>query len=66
MRSFGGARTAVADALNLNAGVALAAAGVVATPEDGVMAAQEAQRAGKAGDTLAKWIAASWEAKRKE
>ena len=63
---FGGARTAVADALNLNAGVALAAAGVVATPEDGVMAAQEAQRAGKAGDTLAKWIAASWEAKRKE
>lgn len=63
---FGGARGAVADALNLNAGVALAAAGVVATPEDGVAAAQEAQRAGKAGDTLRKWVDASWAAKKAE
>ena len=63
---FGGARNAVADALNLNAGVALAAAGVVGTPEDGVAAAQEAQRAGRAGDVLGRWVEASWAAKGKE
>ena len=56
---FGGARSAVADALNLNAGVALAAAGLADTPEDGVALAQETQRAGKAGGTLARWSAAS-------
>jgi len=56
---FGGARGAVADALNLNAGVALAAAQVVATPADGVALAQEVQRAGKAGDVLKKWIESS-------
>jgi len=63
---FGGARNAVADALNLNAGVALAAAGVVGTPEDGVAAAQEAQRAGRAGDVLGRWVEASWAATGKE
>ena len=56
---FGGARSAVADALNLNAGVALAAAGLADTPEDGVALAQETQRAGKAGGTLVRWRAAS-------
>ena len=41
---FGGARGAVADALNLNAGVALAAATVAADAKEGVAMAQEAQR----------------------
>lgn len=50
---------AVADALNLNAGVALAAAQVVATPADGVALAQEVQRSGKAAATLQAWQAAS-------
>lgn len=57
---FGGARGAVADALNLNAGVALAAAGLAdGTPEGGVALAQELQRAGKAGDVLKKWVEVS-------
>ena len=60
--AFGGARSAVADALNLNAGVALAAAGLAPTPEDGVALAQETQRAGKAGATLAAWVAAAKQA----
>lgn len=59
MDVFGGARGAVADALNLNAGVALAAAQVAATPEEGVAMAQEVQRSGKAGDTLRKWVEVS-------
>lgn len=64
---FGGARGAVADALNLNAGVALAAAGAAdGTPEGGVALAQEIQRSGKAGDVLTKWIAASQAAKKRE
>jgi hypothetical protein len=37
---FGGLRGPVADALNLNAGVALAAAQVAASPEEGVAMAQ--------------------------
>jgi anthranilate phosphoribosyltransferase len=41
---FGGARGAVADALNLNAGVALAAAELAADAKEGVAMAQEAQR----------------------
>lgn len=41
---FGGAKGPVADALNLNAGVALAAATVAADAKDGVAMAQEAQR----------------------
>ena len=57
----------MADALNVNAGVALAAAGAAdGTPEGGVALAQELQRAGKAGDVLQKWIAASQAAKGRE
>ncbi len=37
---FGGAQNAVADALNLNAGVALAACEVAGSPEEGVAMAQ--------------------------
>ena len=37
---FGGARSAVADALNLNAGVALAACEVAGSPQEGVAMAQ--------------------------
>ena len=60
---FGGERNAVADALNLNAGVALAAAKVASDVQEGVMMAQEAQRSGRAGETLRKWVAVSKEAK---
>lgn len=63
---FGGAKGAVADALNLNAGYALAASRVAADPREGVMMAQEAQRAGKAGAVLAKWVAVSNEAELQE
>lgn len=63
---FGGQRGPVADALNLNAGVALAACQVAKNPKEGVMMAQEAQRAGKGGDTLTKWIAASQAAAARE
>jgi len=63
---FGGARGAVADALNLNAGYALAASQVAADPREGVAMAQEAQRAGKAADVLAKWVAVSTEAEAQE
>lgn len=61
---FGGERNAVADALNLNAGVALAAAKVASDVQEGVKMAQEVQRSGAAGDTLRKWIAVSKEAKK--
>ncbi len=50
---------AVADALCLNAGYALAASQVAASPAEGVAMAQEAQRAGKAGGVLSKWVEAS-------
>lgn len=63
---FGGARGPVADALNLNAGYALAAAQVTKTPQEGVLLAQEVQRAGKAAATLEKWIAVSQEALQQE
>jgi anthranilate phosphoribosyltransferase len=63
---FGGARGPVADALNLNAGVALAACQVARDAKEGVAMAQEAQRAGKAGLVLSKWIAASREAALRE
>lgn len=63
---FGGARGAVADALNLNAGYALAASQVAADPKEGVAMAQEAQRAGKAAHVLAKWVAVSNEAELQE
>lgn len=60
---FGGSRNAVADALNLNAGVALAAARVASDVKEGIAMAQEAQRSGKAGDTLNAWIRCSQEAR---
>ena len=56
---FGGARGAVADALNLNAGVSLAAANVAADAAEGVAMAQEAQRSGRAGDTMRRWVEVS-------
>ena len=56
---FAGQRGAVADALNLNAGYALAAANVAKDPREGVAMAQEAQRAGKPADVLQKWIEVS-------
>ncbi|KAK9803191.1 hypothetical protein WJX73_000329 [Symbiochloris irregularis] len=56
---FGGQRGPVADALNLNAGVALAACKVTSSPADGVALAQEVQRAGKAAEKLQDWIDAS-------
>jgi anthranilate phosphoribosyltransferase len=58
---FGGARGPVADALNLNAGYALAACQAAADPKEGVAMAQEAQRGGRAGDVLAAWAALSQE-----
>lgn len=60
---FGGSRNPVADALNLNAGVALAAARVASDVKEGICMAQEAQRSGKAGDTLNAWIKCSQEAR---
>jgi Glycosyl transferase family, a/b domain len=48
---FGGERNAIADALNLNAGVALHAADVASSPAEGVARAQEAQRSGKRRST---------------
>ena len=61
---FGGERNAVADALNLNAGVALAACKFASDVKEGISMAQEAQRSGKAGETLRKWVEVSQEAKR--
>lgn len=43
---FSGERNAIADALNLNAGVALHAANVASSPAEGVARAQEAQQSG--------------------
>eukprot|EP00889_Picochlorum_renovo_P005674 jgi/Picre1/32704/NNA_008049.t1 len=56
---FGGSRNAVADALNLNAGVALAAARVASDVKEGIAMAQEVQRQGRPADTLQAWIASS-------
>jgi len=53
---FAGERNAVADALCLNAGVALAAAEVASSPEEGIAMAQEAQRSGRALQLLDKWV----------
>jgi len=66
MDVFGGERNAIADALNLNAGVALHAAGLVGSPQEGVSRAQEAQRRGDAGTVLSKWIETSQDAARCE
>lgn len=64
--AFGGERSAVADALVLNAGVGLAACGVAADVMEGIARAQEAQRAGRAAHTLEAWAALSQELKRAE
>ncbi|KAK9841800.1 hypothetical protein WJX81_003975 [Elliptochloris bilobata] len=64
--AFGGARSAVADALNLNAGVALAAAEVAPSAEAGVALAQEVQRSGRAGGVLQRWIEVSQRCKAAE
>lgn len=56
---FGGSRNAVADALNLNAGVALAAAKVASDVKEGIAMAQDVQRQGRPADTLQAWIASS-------
>lgn len=66
MDVFGGAQGPVADALNLNAGVALAAANVASDAKEGVAMAQEAQRSGRAGDTMRKWLEVSQAARAAE
>ncbi|KAI7841008.1 hypothetical protein COHA_005236 [Chlorella ohadii] len=66
MDVFGGAQGPVADALNLNAGVALAAATVAADAKEGVAMAQEVQRSGRAGDTMRKWLEVSQAARAAE
>ena len=63
---FGGERGAVADALNLNAGVALCACQVAATPEEGVAMAREAQQSGKTGDVMRKWVEVSHACRQRE
>ena len=57
--AFAGKQGPIADALCLNAGVALAAAGIAKTPAEGVSMAQEVQRRGKPADVLAAWVARS-------
>ena len=57
--TFGGQQGPVADAMCLNAGVALAAAGIAKSPAEGVAMAQEVQRRGKPGDVLSAWVARS-------
>ncbi|KAG2446145.1 hypothetical protein HXX76_000742 [Chlamydomonas incerta] len=56
---FAGQKGAVADALCLNAGYALAACRVAPTPADGVKMAQEVQRRGDATATLQRWAEVS-------
>lgn len=51
----------VADALCLNAGYALAACQVAASPAEGVAMAQGVQRSGEALRTLDRWVAVSKE-----
>jgi anthranilate phosphoribosyltransferase len=58
-RVFEGERSAVADALNLNAGYALAAAGVASDPKEGVAMAREAQEKGEPARVLERWAAVS-------
>ncbi len=56
----------VADALNLNAGVALAAAKIANSVQDGVALAKEVQESGKAAETLRTWRAVSQREKQRE
>jgi len=63
---LGGEQGAVADALCLNAGVALAAAEVAPDVEAGIRMAQEVQRSGKALQTLDAWVAKSQKLREQE
>jgi anthranilate phosphoribosyltransferase len=54
-RAFSGEKSAVADALVLNAGYALAAAGVAKDPKEGVAMAREAQERGEPARVLERW-----------
>lgn len=63
---FNGASNPIADALNLNAGFALAACGVVSNPRDGVAFAKEIQQSGKPMHTLQTWIDVCKKAKENE
>lgn len=63
---FGGQRGHVADALNLNAGVALASCKVAKDVREGIAMAQEAQQSGKAGEVLKKWAEVSQRELKKE
>ena len=64
--AFGGARGAVTDALNLNAGYALAACEVASSPQEGFAMAQEAQRSGAAARVMAAWVETSQAALQQE
>jgi anthranilate phosphoribosyltransferase len=59
---FEGKRGAVADALILNAGYALAACEVAESPVKGIEMARAAQESGAAAVTLQKWVEASQDA----
>lgn len=63
---FEGKKGAVADALILNAGYALAACEVATGPVEGIEMARKAQESGAAAKTLEKWVHASQEAYAKE
>ena len=52
---FGGEQNAVADALVLNSGFALATAKFAKDPKEGVAMARDIQRSGKAADVMKKW-----------
>ena len=65
-RAFEGERSAVADALVLNAGYALAAAGVAPDPREGVAMAREAQEKGEPARVLARWAEVSARERAKE
>lgn len=56
---FGGLRGPVADALNLNAGVALASCDVARDVKEGIAMAREAQESGRAARVLDKWVEVS-------
>lgn len=65
-RAFEGERSAVADALILNAGYALAAAGVAGDPKEGVAMAREAQEKGEPARVLKAWAEVSLRERAKE
>mmetsp|Transcript_8750 Transcript_8750/g.28878 ORF Transcript_8750/g.28878 Transcript_8750/m.28878 type:complete len:412 (-) Transcript_8750:89-1324(-) len=66
MDTFAGQKGAVADALILNAGVALAACETAKDVPEGIAMAQEAHRLGKGADTLKAWAALSTQIKSEE